>query len=382
MQEYNDFLDNVSVSELTHSKTIERINRRLSSASDPQPVSTKMRMGTLYAGAFGFCAVIGVLSFMTVQGFFVIDPVEESPPTVSPLSTDCPYEPPVSESPDSYESIDNPPELPFSQPPVNPPNYIQGGAVTNAPGVPGFPGGVVITGDYVLSIDPDYTDSSIPCPPKLSETAGSTWLAGEPHPPEELAGIPLPPEEIGNFPVEIEPLPVDSAPVVICLTDSEITDERLAEMVANGEIPQDVSVLRLGFNQITDLSPLASLSELTRLRLNDNEITEISPLPELVNLRFLDLSNNEIRSVSSLTGLVELRELRLSNNDIYRAGSLTELPNLDTLRLNANPVRDSHRERILEFADGKFADAFNCCFDGECRCTEIADEYIGIDTEE
>ena len=45
---------------------------------------------------------------------------------------------------------------------------------------------------------------------------------------------------------------------------------------------------------ITDISPLAGLTNLSTLRLNSNQITDISPLADLTNLTRLLLGGNKI----------------------------------------------------------------------------------------
>ncbi|MEQ8969030.1 MAG: leucine-rich repeat domain-containing protein [Coleofasciculus sp. C1-SOL-03] len=52
--------------------------------------------------------------------------------------------------------------------------------------------------------------------------------------------------------------------------------------------------LQLWDNSITDISPLAGLSNLTELFLSSNSITDASPLAQLTNLRRLFLGDNPI----------------------------------------------------------------------------------------
>jgi internalin A len=48
----------------------------------------------------------------------------------------------------------------------------------------------------------------------------------------------------------------------------------------------------LGYNQITDISPLSGLKNLERLNLNYNEVKDISILKKLTNLTKLVLISN------------------------------------------------------------------------------------------
>ena len=57
--------------------------------------------------------------------------------------------------------------------------------------------------------------------------------------------------------------------------------------------------LGLGNNQITDVNPLAGVTNLYWLSLNNNQIADVSPLARLTNLKELYLTDNPIPSDSS-----------------------------------------------------------------------------------
>ena len=59
-------------------------------------------------------------------------------------------------------------------------------------------------------------------------------------------------------------------------------------------------------NEVTDISPLASLTNLSRLDLTGNEISDLSPLASLTNLTKLTLTGNEISDLSPLSALTGL----------------------------------------------------------------------------
>ncbi|MCL2634543.1 MAG: leucine-rich repeat domain-containing protein [Oscillospiraceae bacterium] len=69
-----------------------------------------------------------------------------------------------------------------------------------------------------------------------------------------------------------EPTPVEW--VEIDLSGQGITDEMLAQYVADGTIPQNVTHLSLWGNQITDISTLSGLTNLMWLRLWGNPVTQ------------------------------------------------------------------------------------------------------------
>jgi len=119
---------------------------------------------------------------------------------------------------------------------------------------------------------------------------------------------------------------------------TSITNERLAEMVASGEIPANVTHLVLSGHRISDVTPLANLTSLVELHLVGNQIRDISPLSKLTNLRALDLSFNPIGDVTPLSNLVNLRELGLFNteNSFSDISSLSRLVRLERFYLSAD----------------------------------------------
>jgi internalin A len=111
-----------------------------------------------------------------------------------------------------------------------------------------------------------------------------------------------------------------------------ITNERLAEMVENGEIPANVIHLDLSSNPISDISPLSSLVDLTTLNLWDIEISDISPLSRLINLTSLDLFSIHLNDISTLGGFTKLTRLSIiDSNGRMDFSPLAALVNLEIL---------------------------------------------------
>ncbi|MCP4348971.1 MAG: GTPase, partial [Desulfobacterales bacterium] len=69
-------------------------------------------------------------------------------------------------------------------------------------------------------------------------------------------------------------------------------------------------------NQISDISPLKALTDLTQLYLSYNQISDISPLKALTDLTQLYLSYNQISDISPLKALTDLTTLNLFINPI------------------------------------------------------------------
>ncbi|MDH4291462.1 MAG: leucine-rich repeat domain-containing protein, partial [Dehalococcoidia bacterium] len=102
--------------------------------------------------------------------------------------------------------------------------------------------------------------------------------------------------------------------------------------------------LSLKENQISDISPLASLTSLTELSLGENQISDISPVANLTSLTWLDLESNQISDISPLANanLTNLTELWLGGNQISDISPLANanLTNLTELGLGSNQISD------------------------------------------
>ena len=98
-----------------------------------------------------------------------------------------------------------------------------------------------------------------------------------------------------------------------------------------------MTFLSLSKNNVSDISALAHLTNLTELYLNDNKITDVSPLEGLTNLTFLDLALNNVEDISALSGLTSLMALNLAANRITDVSALSALTRLRDLDLRGNP---------------------------------------------
>lgn len=102
----------------------------------------------------------------------------------------------------------------------------------------------------------------------------------------------------------------------------------------------NMTCLYLHSNQISDISALAKLTNLSLLELWGNEIVDVSPLAELNNLTWLELERNNIVDPSPLAGLSNLTVLNLRDNQIVDALSLDALPETTEVLLEGNPITE------------------------------------------
>ena len=99
-----------------------------------------------------------------------------------------------------------------------------------------------------------------------------------------------------------------------------------------------LETLRLGSNQVSDISPLAGLTNMEALYLGENQISDISPLAGLTNIRSLELEKNQISDLSALTGLTKMEVLGLYFNQVSNISPLAGLTSMVYLDLDSNQV--------------------------------------------
>jgi Leucine-rich repeat (LRR) protein len=97
--------------------------------------------------------------------------------------------------------------------------------------------------------------------------------------------------------------------------------------------------LKIGFNNIEDITPIGQLKKLEKLILVENvRLRDLSGLEGLENLRYLDVSRNNIRSLEVINTLPELDYLDASYNNLTDFILTEKLPKLTTLKLGHNLI--------------------------------------------
>ena len=113
------------------------------------------------------------------------------------------------------------------------------------------------------------------------------------------------------------------------LTSLYMPQNQISDITPLANLTNLTGLLILGENQISDISSLANLTGLTGLGLYQNQISDITPLAGLTGLTQLHISQNQISDITPLAGLTSLQELHLISNPI--SGDLAPIANLTAL---------------------------------------------------
>ena len=101
-----------------------------------------------------------------------------------------------------------------------------------------------------------------------------------------------------------------------------------------------VNLTFLALHGVEDLTPLAGLPKLEQLFVSHANIRDLSPLARLVNLELIHMSGALISDLSPLAGLTKLEHVYLPGGDISDLTPLAGLTELEELYLHHNSISD------------------------------------------
>ena len=121
--------------------------------------------------------------------------------------------------------------------------------------------------------------------------------------------------------------------------------ERGIQDLTGLQFATNLSYLNLGSwgdigNQVSDLSPIAGLTNLQYLFLDSNQVSDLSPLAGLINLRELLINRNPISDLSPLRGLTNLQKLWMEDTLVSDFSPLRGLTNLVEFNFRHSFVSD------------------------------------------
>jgi len=136
-----------------------------------------------------------------------------------------------------------------------------------------------------------------------------------------------------------EALGKGDSPVVAITFDEMATLQRLDAPNKNIKdltglaFANNLTVLNIAYNPLSDISPVTSLTKLRQIRIHDTEVTDLSPLASLHDLEEINADHTRISNLAPLAALKNLKKLDTVHSDISDLSPLAELTNLTRLRL-------------------------------------------------
>ena len=93
-------------------------------------------------------------------------------------------------------------------------------------------------------------------------------------------------------------------------------------------------------NQVSDLSPIAGLTNLRELILNNNPVSDISAVRGLTNLTFLSLDHASVSDISAVRGLTNLTYLNIHVTLVTDLSPIAGLINLRSITFSSESLSD------------------------------------------
>jgi len=121
------------------------------------------------------------------------------------------------------------------------------------------------------------------------------------------------------------------------LTHLNLRNNQLTTISGIQEL-KNLTHLNLRNNQLTTISGITELKNLTHLNLRNNQLTDIPGIQELKHLTYLNLRDNQLTDISTITELKKLTHLNLRNNQLTDISRIKELKNLTKLNLMENQI--------------------------------------------
>ncbi|MEY4550625.1 MAG: hypothetical protein RL685_6820 [Pseudomonadota bacterium] len=98
--------------------------------------------------------------------------------------------------------------------------------------------------------------------------------------------------------------------------------------------------LYLAGGELSDLTPIASLSFLEGLRASANKVSALAPLKGMRAMDRLDLGRTQVRDLTPLKGMTKLTELQLDDTPVDDISPLASLSSLERLSIKRTRVSD------------------------------------------
>lgn len=166
-----------------------------------------------------------------------------------------------------------------------------------------------------------------------------------------VIGKGVPKEEVINFNDEnFKRALIDNG--VDINNDGEITTEEMKRIrsldisklnirdISEIRYATNLVTLHIGWNKISDITPLYTLTKLESLRMNDCKIDNIEVLRKLSSLKILSVTGNIIEDMSPISSLAELQELYMNGCELTNLNMVKGLNRLRVLNAGYNPFKD------------------------------------------
>ena len=124
------------------------------------------------------------------------------------------------------------------------------------------------------------------------------------------------------------------------IKQTEFVFENIKDVTDLSPLAKMTGLTRISFcnTDITDLTAIRNLNKLEKLKISQTKISDLSPINFLINLKEIDLSESAITDIASLGDNLGLSVVNLNNTHIQDITPLSSLPELTELYIDGTSV--------------------------------------------
>lgn len=139
--------------------------------------------------------------------------------------------------------------------------------------------------------------------------------------------------------------------LLVNLNTLEIDHNKIESLPKNIGNLQKLELLTFSYNNVKELNPLISLTNLKSLAFTNNQVEDISPLKNMTKMTIINFSQNNVKDISAIENLSELESLGVDTNKIERLPDFHLLGKLQYIYLSFNNISDLPNMKGLDSLD-------------------------------
>lgn len=160
--------------------------------------------------------------------------------------------------------------------------------------------------------------------------------------------------------VEVKDLSLGGVSFKSDVTELDLSGRGITDISVLADCTALKSLSLSGNTELSDISALVNMPELTRLDLGSTKVSSLSPIISLTKLQYLDLSKSAVTNLAAISGLTELTELKLDGCSISSLSALSGLTKLTSLSLRDMSITDSALASLEGLSALKTLDLTGC----------------------
>ena len=144
---------------------------------------------------------------------------------------------------------------------------------------------------------------------------------------------------------------IDPIEQLVNLKTLEIDHNKIESLPKNIGNLQQLEMLTFSYNNIVDINPLISLTNLNTLAFANNQVEDVSPIKNMTKMSIINFSENNIKDISAIENFSELKSLGANDNKIEILPDFKNFGKLQYIYLDFNNISSLPNLKGLDSLD-------------------------------